>query len=196
MTGSAASAPINVAISLGLYCAEHNNGPFANHYISFASRPQMIRTDGVDFCDKVERIYRTNLVDNTNIEAVFDLMLDVATRPGVKKSDIPQNVIIISDMEFDSAVSSWRSSSHINSRNCETVLEGVARKWAEYGLELPHLIFWNVDARQNNIPMIGNGRVSYVSGFSPSIFETIMSGKTGYDLMMEKLNSERYAVIK
>lgn len=196
MTGSQTSAPINVAISLGLYCAEHNQGPFANHYISFASRPQMIRTDGVDFCDKVKRIYATNLVDNTNIEAVFDLMLDVATRPGVKKSDIPQNVIIISDMEFDSAVSSWRSSSNINSRNCETVLEGVARKWAAYGLELPHLIFWNVDARQNNIPMIGNGRVSYVSGFSPSIFETIMSGKTGYDLMMEKLNSERYAVIQ
>ena len=196
MTGSQASAPINVAISLGLYCAEHNRGPFANHYISFASRPQMIRTDGVDFCDKVERIYRTNLVDNTNIEAVFDLMLDVAMRPGVKASDIPKNVIIISDMEFDSAVSGWHFKSNINSRNCETVLEGIARKWAAYGLELPHLIFWNVDARQNNIPMIGNGRVSYVSGFSPSIFETIMSGKTGYDLMMEKLNSERYAVIQ
>ena len=196
MTGSQASAPINVAISLGLYCAEHNSGPFANHYISFASRPQMIRTDGVDFCDKVERIYRTNLVDNTNIEAVFDLMLNVAKRPGVKESDIPKNVIIISDMEFDSAVGGYWSRSNINSNNVETVLEGVARKWARYGLELPHLIFWNVDARQNNIPMLGNGRVSFVSGFSPSIFETIMSGKTGYDLMMEKLNTERYACIQ
>jgi len=196
MTGSQASAPINVAISLGLYCAEHNSGPFANYYISFASRPQMIRTDGVDFVDKVNRIYRTNLVDNTNIEAVFDLMLNVAKRPGVKESDIPKNVIIISDMEFDSAVGGYWSRSNVNSRNIETVLEGVARKWAQYGLELPHLIFWNVDARQNNIPMLGNGRVSFVSGFSPSIFETIMSGKTGYDLMMEKLNTERYACIQ
>lgn len=198
MTGYGSGvAPIDVAISLGLYCAEHNSGPFANNYISFASRPQMIRTDGVDFVDKVERIYRTNLVDNTNIEAVFDLMLDVAKRPGVKRSDIPKNVVIISDMEFDRATNSWlHSSTSINSHNCETVLEGVARKWAAYGLELPHLIFWNVDARQNNIPMLGNGRVSFVSGFSPSIFETIMSGKTGYDLMMEKLNSERYSVIQ
>ena len=196
MTGSQASAPINVAISLGLYCAEHNSGPFANHYISFASRPQMIRTDGVDFVDKVDRIYRTNLVDNTNIEAVFDLMLNVAKHPGVKESDIPKNVIIISDMEFDSAVVSYWSRSNINHNNVETVLEGVARKWANYGLELPHLIFWNVDARQNNIPMLGNGRVSFVSGFSPSIFETIMSGKTGYDLIMEKLNTERYACIQ
>ena len=89
-----------------------------------------------------------------------------------------------------------RSHSSISSANAETVLEGVARKWAAYGLEMPHLIFWNVDARQNNIPMIGQGRISYVSGFSPSIFETIMSGKTGYDLMMDKLDSERYACIQ
>jgi hypothetical protein len=195
MTGREASAPINVAISLGLYCAEHNQGPFANHYISFSSRPQLIRTNGVDFCDKVKRIYETNLCENTNIVATFDMLLDVATRPGVKKEDIPQNVIVISDMEFDSATSSWRYKSTINSSNAETVLESVARKWAAAGLEMPHLIFWNVDARQNNIPMIGNGRISYVSGFSPSIFETIMSGKTGYDLMMEKLDSERYSCI-
>ena len=61
---------------------------------------------------------------------------------------------------------------------------------------MPHVIFWNVNARQANIPMLGNGNVSFVSGFSPSIFETIMSGKTGYDLMMEKLDSERYAQIQ
>jgi len=188
--------PIDVAISLGLYCAEHNSGPFANHYISFASRPQLIRTDGVDFCDKVERIYKTNLCDNTNIEAVFDLMLHTILYDHVDVKDIPQNIIIISDMEFDSAVNSWGYDERVNSRNIDTLLERIAKNWARYGVEMPHLIFWNVDARQNNIPMIGQGRISYVSGFSPSIFEIIMSGKTGYDLMMEKLNSERYACIK
>ena len=196
MVSSEASAPINVAISLGLYCAEKSSGPFAGYYISFASRPQLIKTDGVDFVDKVQRIYKTNLVDNTNIEATFDLMLDTALKTKCSQDDLPQNVIIISDMEFDSATSGWRSSSIINSRNAETVLEGIARKWASYGYQMPHLIFWNCQARQNNIPMLGNGPISYVSGFSPSIFETIMSGKTGYDLMMDKLNSERYAVIQ
>jgi hypothetical protein len=61
---------------------------------------------------------------------------------------------------------------------------------------MPHLVYWNVQARQNNIPMLGQGRISYVSGFSPAIFETLMSGKTGYELMMEKLDSERYEVVK
>jgi hypothetical protein len=97
-------------------------------------------------------------------------------------------------MEFDSAVSYCRSG--VDRSTVETVLEGVARKWTMNGFKLPHLIFWNCDARQDNIPMIGNGRISYVSGFSPSIFETIMSGKTGYQLMLEKLDSDRYSCIK
>lgn len=194
-----AAAPINVAISLGLYCAERAKGPFAGNYISFASRPQLIKTEGVDFVDKVQRIYKTNLVDDTNIEATFDLMLNTAIQNRCSQDDLPQNVIIISDMEFNSAVGcGWfsRNNSGFNSNNAETLLEGIAKKWAAHGYEMPHLIFWNVDARQNNIPMIGNGRISYVSGMSPTIFETIMSGKTGYDLMMEKLNSDRYAVIQ
>ena len=202
-SGSMMGTPMNVAVSLGLYCAERAGGPFANHYISFSSRPQLIECEGVDFVDKTQRIMRSNLCENTNIEAAFDLLLDTALANNVHQKDMPQNIIVISDMEFDEATGDtmgWyrgaRNTSQMNSRNAETLLEGIAKKWNEEGYEMPHLIFWNVDARQANIPMIGNGRISYVSGFSPSIFQTIMTGKTGYDLMMECLNGERYAAIQ
>ena len=196
MCGSEASAPINVAISLGLYCAEKAKGPFAGHYVSFASRPQLISTDGVDFVDKVQRIYKTNLVDNTNIEATFDLLLDTALKTKCSQDDLPQNIIVISDMEFDQGTGHYSWGYGRQAWNPKTLMEQIRAKWANHGYRLPHLIYWNVQARQNNIPEnIGCGLVSYVSGMSPSIFETIMSGKTGYDLMMEKLNSERYAVI-
>ena len=204
-SGSMHGTPINVAISLGLYCAERAGGPFANHYISFASRPQLIKCEGRDFVDKVQRIYRTNLVDNTNIEAAFDLLLDTAVRNHCPQEDLPQNILVISDMEFDSAAGGSSYYDYNTGRyvrtggmtcsNAETVMEGIAKKWAAAGYKMPHLIYWNCDARQNNIPMLGNGPISYVSGFSPSIFQTIMTGKTGYDLMMECLNKERYAVI-
>ena len=52
MTGQEADAPINVAISLGMYCAERLGGPFKNHYISFSSRPKLIKIEGIDFVDK------------------------------------------------------------------------------------------------------------------------------------------------
>ena len=191
MTWSGGAAkPINVAISLGIYCAERAKGPFAGHYVSFASRPQLIEVKGVDFVDKVRRIYSANLCDNTNIEATFDMLLNTAIQNHCSQSDLPENIIVISDMEFDQARGYGRQS------NAKTLMEGIREKWARAGYRMPHLIYWNVDARQNNIPEdMGVGNISYVSGMSPSIFETIMSGKTGYDLMMEKLNSERYAVI-
>ena len=184
------SCPLNVAISLGLYCAERANGPFANHYVSFSRTPRLIETNGVDFCDKVYRIYRTNLCENTNIEATFDMLLQTALNNGCGQDELPQNIIVISDMEFD------QGAAYMNRNNAKTLMENIREKWARHGYRMPHLIYWNVDARQNNIPEdMGCGLISYVSGMSPSIFEQILSGKTGYDLMMEKLDSERYAVI-
>ena len=194
--------PVYVATSLGMYCAEKAGGPFAGHYVSFSRNPRLVKVEGVDFCDKVDRIIRTDLCENTDIEKTFDMLLDTAIRNGCSQEDLPQNIIIISDMEFDRArgygrTYDWATRTyHTNNADAETLMEGIAKKWAANGYQMPHLIFWNVDARQNNIPMLGNGPISYVSGFSPSIFQTIMTGKTGYDLMMEKLNSERYAVIQ
>ena len=196
-SGSMSGTPINVATSLGLYCAEKAGGPFAGHYISFSSRPQLIATEGVDFCDKVDRIVRTNLCENTNIEAAFDMVLNTAVRNAVPQSDLPEYILVISDMEFDSATGNYwrRNGSNMSKANAESVMETIERKWNERGYQMPKLIYWNVDARQANIPMIGNHYVSYVSGFSPSIFKSIVTGKTGWDLMMEAIGGERYACI-
>ena len=184
-----AAAPINVAISLGLYCAEKAKGPFAGHYVSFSSRPQLIETTGVDFCDKVRRIYQTNLCENTNIEATFDMLLNTAIQNHCNQDDLPQNIIVLSDMEFDQ--------SRTVGGNTKTLMENIRDKWASAGYRVPHLIYWNLNARQNNIPeTLGVGTISYVSGMSPSIFEQILSGKNGYDLMMEVLNKDRYSVIQ
>lgn len=193
--------PVYVATSLGMYCAEKANGPFAGHYVSFSQNPRLVKVEGVDFCDKVDRIIRTDLCENTDIEKTFDMLLDTAIRNGCSQEDLPQNIIVISDMEFDRArgygrTYDWATRTYkVNNATPETLMEGIARKWRECGYQMPHLIFWNCDARQNNIPMLGNGPISYVSGFSPSIFQTIMTGKTGYELMLEKLNSDRYSVI-
>lgn len=198
-SGSMSGTPINVATSLGLYCAERAGGPFAGHYISFSSKPQLIACEGVDFCDKVHRIVKTNLCENTNIEAAFDMLLSTALRNGCSQADLPEYILVISDMEFDAGTGaySWRRTpGAMTKATANTVMEGIEQKWNQHGYAMPKLIYWNVNAMQNNIPMLGNDYVSYVSGFSPSIFQSIITGKTGYDLMMECLNKERYAVIQ
>lgn len=189
MTGNEASAPINVAISLGMYCAERIGGPFKNNYISFSSRPQLIKIEGIDFVDKVRRIYKTNLCENTNIEATFDLLKRIALDPRTNKDDIPETIVIISDMQIDQGAGYWRSGWTVESSATE--MEKIRADWEANGLRCPKLVYWNVDARQNTI--LDNGPdVTFVSGMSPVIFESVLSGKTGYDLMLEKLMSKRY----
>ena len=183
-------APIDVAISLGMYCAEKCNpaSPWYGNYITFSRQARLVPIQGADFVDKVRRIYDTNLCENTNIKSVFDLLLKLARQNGVNPEDMPKNIVIISDMEFDYC-------SGMYSNTVLSEMEKIAVEWARYGYQLPKLVFWNVEARQDNIPMRDNGRVTFVSGYSPVIYEMVMTGKTGLDLVLDKLNSERYAAI-
>lgn len=198
-SGSMQGRPINVAISLGLYCAERMTGPFANHYISFASRPQLIKTEGIDFVDKVARIYKTNLCDNTNLNAVFDLLLNTAMNKNVKEADIPKTIVVISDMEIDDGTYEYNYRNRYTrcwkKDTAATEMEKIRQKWANYGLQLPKLVYWNVDARNNTILDAGPN-VSFISGMSPIIFKQVLTGKTGWQLCLETICADRYSVIK
>ena len=204
VSGSMSGTPMNAAVSMGAYIAERGKGPFQNHFITFSSNPQFVRFDGVDTYDKFQRARSADWGGTTNIEAAFDLMLKVALQNKVPASEMPKTLYIFSDMEFNGCMSfgrpsreRWSYGNRITGGIGEinTLLENIAQKWMAYGYELPRTVFWNLDARQNNIPAMG-GRFSYVSGFSMTMVEQILSGKDGMDLMFEKLDTERYACIK
>lgn len=194
-SGSMYGTPIDIAIGLGMYCAERIGGPFKNHYISFSSRPQLISIEGIDFVDKVERIYKTNLCENTDLEAVFNLLLATAKKSGVRKEDIPKHVVVISDMEIDAGTGNWYSGyGRWTKEGASTEMERIRKKWTAEGYKLPHLIYWNVDARNNNI-LDSGPNVTFVSGASPTIFKSILTGKTAWDLMIDVLCSKRYSKV-
>lgn len=183
--------PIDVAISLGLYCAERMEGPFKDYYISFSSRPSLVYTGGdTDFVTKVKSIYKNTINENTNLVATFDLLLNSVLTRRAKVEDLPKNLIIISDMEIDQATG---HTSHETNPGM-TEIEKVRQKWAAAGIKMPRLVFWNVDARQNTFLDEGDD-VTFVSGMSPSLFQTVASGKTGIEFMLDILNSERYEQI-
>ena len=193
MTGMEAAAPINVAISLGMYCAERIGGAFKNHYISFSSRPQLIKIEGVDFVDKVRRIYKTNLCDNTDLVATFDMLKSIALKSN--PSDIPETIVVISDMEIDSGSGSYFDGTNWTKKSAETEMERVRKDWEASGLKCPKLVYWCVESRQNTILDLGEN-VSLVSGFSPTIFKQVITGKTGWDLCLETILADRYSCIK
>ncbi len=204
VSGSMNGVPMEAAVSMGAYVADKAHGPFANHFITFSAAPELVRFDGADVVDKFQRCRKSDWGSNTNLEAVFELMLMIALKNNCSQEDMPNRIYIFSDMEFDDCMTCgprnrtrWGSTGL--RRLCSiggvnTLMESIAKKWADYGYKLPSVVFWNLDARHDNIPAIGPG-FSYVSGFSPIMMETILSGKDGIDLMLEKLDSERYACI-
>ena len=192
VSGSMSGQPMEVAISLGAYIAERGHGPFANHFITFSEHPDLVEFKGVDITDKIQRAERADWGFNTDIESVFKLLLKTAKSKNTRREDMPERLYILSDMEFDRGMNQRGASQN----QINTLLEDIAQEWKEEGYELPQLIFWNLDARQDNIPMLKGGRFAYLSGFSPVMLKQILSGKDGYDLMLDKLLSERYEVIK
>ena len=195
VSGSMWGQPLYAAVSMGAYIAERGKGPFRNHFITFSDTPELVKFEGVDIYDKFMRAHNAAWGGSTNIEAVFDLLLRTARANKAAADDMPKTIYIFSDMEFNSCVtcSSWRG--RMNEHGVLTVIEAQRAKWHQYGYEIPRVIFWNLDARQNQIPAL-NGPFSYISGFSMSGIEAVLSGKDGYSLMMEVLNSPVYQDIK
>lgn len=184
-SGSMLGRPMEAAISLGAYIAEKSKGPFAGCFITFSQQPQLVEFEGVDISDKIRKCYNNdNWGRNTNLESVFSLLLDTAIRTECSQDEIPKRLYILSDMEFDEGLS-------LKIDEVKTLIESIGEEWSKKGYRLPDVIFWNLNARNDNIPAIGRG-FSYVSGLSPIIVETILSGKEGIDIMLEKLNQERY----
>ena len=179
--------PAAVALSLGLYFAEHNTGLYKNHFIEFSARPQLIEIKGDTFADRLRYVASFNEVANTNLEAVFDLILNSAVKNNVSASELPAKLIIISDMEFDRCVSNAGSTNFKNAK----------AKFEAHGYNLPDIVFWNVASRVRQQPVTKNERgVALVSGCTPRLFEMVASGTMNpYAFMLEVVESERYAKI-
>ena len=76
-------------------------------------------------------------------------------------------------------------------------MEVIRKQWAIAGVKMPRLVYWNVAARNNLIlDDADNKDVTFVSGCSPTIFQSILQGKSSIQLMLEILNSERYEQVK
>lgn len=205
--GKTTVTALDVANALAIYFAERANGPYHNRYITFSSHPQFVRFDDhMSLRDKIDVAEKHDECANTNIEAVFDLILETAVQNRLHQNEIPANVLIISDMEFDSCAE--YPSGEMNDfwgRRCTryapanaTLFRIIAMKYERAGYKLPRLVFWNVNSRTGAIPVRENEMgVALVSGFSVNICKMVMSGKTDpFECLLETLNSERYQPVE
>jgi hypothetical protein len=179
---------MDVAISLGLYISERNDGAFKDSFITFSDRPQLQVLKG-SLSERYKQLARAEWSMSTNIERVFTTILDSAVKNNVPESEMPTMVLILSDMEFNQGTSgNW-------DKSAQQIFES---KFAEAGYKMPKIVYWNIQSRNNNFPVQFNKEgVGLVSGFSPSLLTSVLSGKdlTPYSMMMEVVSSERYAPV-
>lgn len=183
---------LDVANALAIYTSEHNSGVYKDKYITFSSNPCFIDLSNDDSLhNKLITANSYSEIANTNIEAVFKLILDVAVENDISEDEMIKSVLIISDMEFDSA------QGYDNSLT-KSLFEKISMSYNDAGYSLPRLIFWNVNSRTGTIPLIENDLgVILVSGFSQNVLRMVMSEKFNpYEVLVEMITSERYDRIK
>ena len=176
-----------VALSLGIYFAERNTGAFHNHFITFSERPRLVEIKGSDIAEKVRYCAEYNEVANTNLQAVFELILRAAVKNSVLQADMPKKIYIVSDMEFDACIF-----------NADvTNFAYVQKLFKDSGYQLPDVVFWKVASRNKQQPVTKNEMgVALVSGCTPRLFSMVAGGVVSpYAVMMEIIESERYALI-
>lgn len=178
-------SPLDVATSLAIYCSERLKGEYKDNFITFSRNPKLISlNDCNNLCKKLEYIRRFNECENTDIAKVFDLLLRTAQNSNLTEEEMPKQILIISDMEFDECAD--------NATN--NAFEIAARNYEAAGYKLPKVVFWNVASITNTIPMKTNENgIVLVSGFSVNILDMVMSGKTEpFEILTEKLDCKRY----
>lgn len=194
---------LEVANTLAIYFAEHSSGQFKDKYITFSENPQFVDFSNCDTLHaKLQMAFAHNEVANTNIEKVFDLILTSAINNRMTQEDMPKNILIISDMEFDSCATCGENKSgywgYNRTRPTNRLFDVIAQRYADAGYQMPRLVFWNVNSRTGTIPVKENDLgVALVSGFSVNVAKMVMSGKTDpFECLLETLNSERYAPVE
>ena len=202
--------PIATSIATAIYCAEKTQGVFHNKFMTFSKKPEIVDIKGDTICEKVENAYRANWGFNTDLEKAFDLILEVAVNNKLKQEELPQTLLIISDMEFDEAREQYYCYHEI--KDSKTLFKEIQEKFNKYGYEMPTCVFWNVNA-DVKFPVDSEEKgCILLSGYSNNNFRALLGADliqeephliditekvtvTPYESMVSILNSERYEKI-
>jgi hypothetical protein len=196
--GSQSVTCMDVSISLGLYVSERNVGQFKDAFVTFSSDPQLQILSG-SLSERYNQLASAEWGMSTNLQAVFELILNQGKKHDVPESEMPTMILILSDMEFNSATNSsngWgESRKHDWNPTAQKMIEAM---YSDAGYTMPKIVYWNLNARNNNFPVqFDESGTALVSGFSPALLTNLLSGKdlSPVSMMNQVVNSARYEAV-
>lgn len=187
VSGSMYGRPMETSVGLALYFAERNKGAFSNLYMTFTDTPHFITVNPKEsLMDKVNQVVRTDVGYGTNLERAFMAVLKTGIDNKVPYNEMPKAIVVVSDGEIDRFS---RNSS------CWTFMDEMRRRFANHGYELPNMVMWNVEARQDVYHAhSGYSNVQFFSGQSAATFKAVIDsiGMTPYQAMVKTLSNPVY----
>jgi len=179
---------LEVAVSLGLYLADKNEGKFKDTFLTFSDKPELLHLKG-NINQKIDQMVKSDWGMSTNLHKAFERILDVAVKGGVPQEEMPAMVLILSDMQFNACV-----------RHDDSAMQMIARKYKEAGYDLPKVVFWNLNAAYGNAPVkFDTSGTALVSGFSPAVVKPLLAGDletfTPESVMLKTIMDDRYKVL-
>lgn len=176
---------LDVAVSLGLYISERNEGIFKDQFVTFSTTPEMVKTSG-SLQERLMQMQRAAWCVSTDIEAVFELLLSAAKTHGVAQDQMPTKILILSDMQFNFCA---------HGGNDLSLYESARLKYEEAGYKLPQLVFWNINHGGNAPVTCNQAGVALVSGFSPSILKSVLQADLDpVSIMLKTVMKDRYTL--
>jgi hypothetical protein len=179
--------PIDVAVSLGLYLSEKNTSDFKDMFLTFSGSPKLEVLKGT-LSQRVAQLEKAHWQMNTDLHKAFEEILRVAVKGKVDQKDMPEMLLILSDMQFDACT-----------RFDDSAMQMIKRKYTEAGYTVPKIVFWNLSPYGNgNTPVRFDDKgVCHVSGFSPAIMKSVLSVEdledfTPFNVMVKTLMVDRY----
>ena len=192
---------LDVAVSLGLYVSERMNGVFKDQFITFSGAPEMLHLKG-NLEQRYTQMSNSNWAMNTDLGAVFKLILGAAVKHKVPTAEMPTKILILSDMEFDACVTTGGSGKVSGYRSTAggsavsvSAMEFIEQEFAAAGYKAPQVVFWNLNGKAGNSPVTYNkAGAALVSGFSPSIVKSVLGGEemTPISIMLKTVMTTRY----
>lgn len=190
---------MDVSLALGLYCSDRlgKDNPFYRKLIPFSSDSKLESWKDMDVVDAVRKI-PNGYCGSTNIVGALDKLLEAAKFWNIPKDQMVTTLLILSDMQWDQGGVTgdyWSRRSGVAEANVHESIATCMDKWEEAGYDRPKIVYWNLHAYTGSPETAFNKSAALISGFSPAILKSTLSGKnvTPMDVMIDAIS--KYEIV-
>ena len=210
--------PYWVSMAMGLLIAECTTAEFKDTFLTFDSNPLLHKLPQGDIVDRVWHVRDSGIGQglSTDFQKAMDLVLANIKRNRVRPGEEPENLIVITDMNWDAAcgssgVSAYTGHSYrhvVKTKPWQTHIQMIREAFKRAGEDMwgqplvpPRIVIWNVAATSTDFHAHKDEEgVVMLGGWSPSLFKNLLKGEirnmTPMEMVRIILDDERYDLVR